>query len=393
MPGVSRRFWHRRIFEPADLGPALLFWTAVQRPIFLKTLVAVAAIVLSACSAPLPSTELPPGREVAPALEFPQWRDYRGVLDLRIRDAGLDQAAVAEAAKVAQIDFVVMADRARKSDTDYGLGGFTSGILFIPGASFPVDGGDIIAVNPHSPIDPSKPSSDLVAAIHDQGGVAIASAPTEFKSAGDYALADGIEVFNQRAAWMEAGQGTLYWHALFYGTDHFLLDLVKPEDSLGIYDKLASGSRVALVAGMGAPDNMTVAGSKVGTLDQLFLFYTTHLLSPERSVDPMVETLRRGHAYVSFDILGYVGQFAFFARDGDSKTMMGDETHLSPTLKLQAELPAPAEKIVLLRDGEQVSSASDAQTLEYAPTEAGTYRVEAYRKDHLWILSNPVYVS
>ena len=364
----------------------------MQRPILLKTLLAIAAIVLSACSAPLPSTELPPGREVAPALEFPQFRDYRGVLDLRIRDAGLDQAAVADAAKVAQIDFVVLADRARRSDTDYGLGGYTSGILFIPGASFPVDGGDIIAVNPHAPIDPSKPSSDLVAAIHDQGGVAIAASPTEFKSAGDYALADGIEVFNQRAAWMAAGERSLYWKAMFFGTDRFLLSLVMPEDSLAIYDKLASGSRVALVAGMGAPDNMAVAGSKVGTIEQLFLFYTTHLLSPERSVDPMVETLRRGHAYVSFDILGYVGEFAFFARDGDAKTMMGDETRMSPTLKLQAELPGPAEKIVLLRDGEQVSSASDSDKLGYAPTEAGTYRLEAYRKGHLWILSNPVYV-
>lgn len=362
----------------------------MQRNRFLRDFIAVAAVALSACSAPLPSTELPPGREVAPALEFPQFRDYRGILDLRIRDSGLDQAAVAEAAKVAQIDYVVLADRARKSDADYGLGGFTSGILFIPGASFPVDGGDIIAVNPHGTIDPSKPSSDLVAAIHDEGGVAIAASPTEFKSAGDYALADGLEVFNQRAAWMAAG--SLYWKALFFGTDHFLLDLVTPEDSLAIYDKLASGSRVALVAGMGAPDNMAVAGSKVGRLDQLFLFYTTHLLSPERSVDPMVETLRRGHAYVSFDILGYVEQFAFFARDGDTKTMMGDETHLTPTLKLQAELPAPADNLVLLRDGEQVSTAPNAQTLEYAPTEAGTYRVEAYRKGHPWILSNPVYV-
>jgi len=362
----------------------------VQRSIFLANLLAIAAIALCACSAPLPSTELPPGREVAPALEFPQFRDYRGVLDLRIRDSGLDQAAIAEAAKVAQIDYVVLADRARKSDTDYGLGGFTSGILFIPGASFPVDGDDIVAVNPHAPIDPSKPSSDLVAAIHDQGGVAIAASPTEFKSAGDYALADGIEVFNQRAAWMAAG--SLYWKALFFGTDKFLLSLVTPEDSLAIYDKLASGSRVALVAGMGAPDNMNVAGSKVGTIEQLFLFYTTHLLSPERSVDPMVETLRRGHAYVSFDVLGYVGQFAFFARDGEMKTMMGDETRMSPTLKLQAELPNPADTIVLLRDGEQVSSASNSDKLEYAPTEAGTYRLEAYRKGHLWILSNPVYV-
>ena len=365
----------------------------MQRSPLLRPFAALAAIYLIGCSAPLPSTELPPGREVAPALEFPDLRDYRGVFDLRIRDADLDQGAVADQAKSAQIDFIMIGDRARPGATDYGIGGFTSAILFIPGASFPVDGGDIIAINPRAPIDLSKPSGELVGAIHDQGGVAIAAGPSKFKSAGDYALADGIEIYNQNAAWKAENQSTLYWRALFLSTDRFLLGLVpRPDQNLEIYDKLASASRVTLVAGMGTPDNLTVAGSKVGTLAQLFLFYTTHLLSAERSIDPIVDALKRGHAYVSFDILGYVGEFAFFARDGETKTMMGEEVHLTPSLKLQAELPGPAEKIVLLRDGEQASATENAQTLEFAPTQSGTYRLEAYRKGHLWILSNPVYV-
>lgn len=359
----------------------------------LKKLSILAALLIVGCSAPLPSTELPPGREVAPALEFPGFRDYRGIVDLRSEDPSIDQAAIAEQAKVAQIDFIMMANRAKAGDQDYGIGGFTSGILFIPGASFPVDGGDIIAVNPHAPIDPNKPSSDLVGAIHDQGGVAIAANPWQFKSAGDYALADGLEIFNQRAAWTEQSSTSLYWRAIFSGTDSFLLHLVTlPDENLNIYDRMSSGSHVALLAGMGAPDNMNVAGSKVGTIEQLFLFYTTHLLSRERSIDPLVDALRRGHAYVSFDILGYVGEFAFYAKDGDRKTMMGDEVQLSPNLKLRAELPGAADKIELLYDGSKVASAANTQLLEFAPTEPGTYRVEAYRKGHPWILSNPVYV-
>jgi hypothetical protein len=366
----------------------------VVKPSRIVPILAVAAaILLPACSAPLPSTELPPGRFVAPALEFPQLRDYRGIVDLRTANTKMDQSAVADLAKTTQIDFIILADRAKPGASSYGIGGFTSDILFIPGASFPVDQGQIIAVDPREPIDPSIPSSDLVAAIHDKGGVALAAAPAQFKSAGDYALADGIEVYNQRDSWLSQNQSTLYWRAMFRSTDTFLLDLVpRPDDNLAIYDKLASGGRVALVAGMGPPDNLAVAGSTVGTLQQLFLFYTTHLLSPERSIDPMVDALRRGHAYVSFDILGYVGQFAFFARDGDTKTMMGDEVHTSPTLKLEAELPDKAEKIVLLRDGDQVASADNSENLEFAPTDPGTYRIEAYRKGHIWILSNPVYV-
>ncbi len=359
----------------------------------LRCLLIAAALGIAGCSAPLPTTELPPGRFISPALEFPEFRDYRGVIDLRIRDAKLDQPAVADLSKPAQIDFVVLADRARRGESDYGVGGFTSAVLFIPGASFAVDGGDIVAINPREPIDPSKPSSELVGAIHEQGGVAIAAAPSKFRSAGDYALADGIEVYNQRDSWTSESPGTLYWRAFFLSTDRFLLDLApRPDENLSIYDKLASGGRVTLLAGMGAPDDMSVAGSKVGTLQQLFLFYTTHVLASERAVDPVVDAIRRGHVYVSFDILGYVGQFAFFARDGQTKTMMGEEVRLTQTLKLQAELPAQADKIVLLRDGNEVASAENAQNFEYAPAEPGTYRLEALRRDHLWILSNPVYV-
>ena len=366
---------------------------AVKPSHIVPILAIAAALCLATCSAPLPSTELPPGRMVAPALEFPQLRDYRGIVDLRIADAKIDQGGVADLAKTTQIDFVMLADRAKKGESDYGIGGFTSDILFIPGASFPVDQGQIVAINPRAPIDPATSPGDLVAAIHDQGGVAIVAAPAQFKSAGDYALADGIEVYNQRDSWLSEGPSTLYWRAMFRSTDTFLLELApRPDDNLAIYDKLASGARVALLAGMGAPDDMSVAGSKVGTLHQLFLFYTTHLLAPERNVDPIVDALKRGHAYVSFDLLGYVGQFAFFARDGETKTMMGDEVRMSPSLKLQAELPENADKIVLLRDGDQVASADNTEDLEFAPTEPGTYRVEAYRRGYPWILSNPVYV-
>ncbi|MGO9602144.1 MAG: hypothetical protein ACLQAT_01855 [Candidatus Binataceae bacterium] len=353
----------------------------------------IAAFCTTGCSAPLPSTELPPGRMVAPALEFPELRDYRGVLDLRVKDANLDQEAVAELAKTAQIDFIALGDRAKPGDTDYGIGGFTSDILFIPGASFAADGGEIIAINPHAPIDPTKSPNEIIGAIHDEGGVAIAAAPTKFGSPDDYALADAIEVYNQREEWMADSQSAIYWRAVFLTTDRFMLDLLpRPDANLAVYDRMTSGARIALVAGIGAPDNLAVAGSKVGTLEQLLLFYTTHLLAPERNVDAVVDALKRGHAYVSFDILGYVGEFAFFAHDGDTKTMMGDEAHLTPGLKLAAELPAAADKIVLFRNGAQVSSADNTEDLEFAATEPGTYRVEAYRKGHLWILSNPVYV-
>ena len=356
--------------------------------------IALFAIVFAAgCSAPLPTTELPPTRLVAPALEFPELRDYRGIVNCRMKAAGLDESKLADLARTAQIDFVTIGDPAGPGEADYGIGGFTSQILFIPGATFKLGGGEIVGVNLHQPIDASRPAAELIGAIHDQGALAIAADPAAFKSPAGYALADAMEVYNQNSEYAASSSTALYWRAMFFQTDRFLLDLApRPAVNLALYDTMTAEARMTLVAGIGAPDNLSVMGSKVGTFEQLFLFYTTHLLARERGVDALMDAMRRGHAYVSFDILGYVGQFAFYAQSGQTKTMMGDEVHLEDGLALKTELPDRADRIVILKDGAQAASADDAEDLEFAPKSAGAYRVEAWRRGHLWILSNPVYV-
>jgi hypothetical protein len=357
---------------------------------FLAILVSLA---LAGCSAPLPSTDLPPARFVAAAPEFPGLRDYRGIVDLRIKPSGLDQAAVADLAKSAQIDFVVLGDPVKPGDSDFGIGGFTSDILFIPGGAFAVGGGEIIAMNPRAAIAPNLSPADLIAAIHDQGGLAIAVDPAKFASSADYALADAIEVYNQRSAWIAQSQASLYLRAIFFGTDRFLSSLdVRPDANFALYDKMTAGARVTMLAGLGQADDLPVFGTKVGTLEQLFLFCTTHFIARERDTAPLLEALRLGHAYVSFDYLGYVGAFAFFAQNGESKTIMGDEVQSAPGLTLKAELPAQADRIVMYRDGSEIASAENALKLEFTPKSLGAYRVEAYRNGRMWILSNPVYV-
>jgi len=357
----------------------------------------VAALILAGCSAPLPSTELPPARFVSAAPEFPGFHDYRGIIDLPIKTSGMDQSEIADLAKAAQIDFIFLADRVQpsesESDSGFGIAGFSNGILFIPGGAFEIGGSEIIGVNIHEPIKPNLAPNDLISAIHDQGGLAIAADPAKFASSADYALADAMEVYSQRSAWTAQNPAALYFRAIFLGTDHFLSGLdLRPDANLALYDRMTAGARVSMLAGMGAPDNMDVLGAKVGTMPQLFLFCTTHLIARERDSAPILEALRLGHSYASFDYLGYVGAFAFFAQIGETTTMMGDEVRLAPGLALKAELPAEADRIAMYQDGAEVASAENASTLEFAPKSPGAYRIEAYRGGKLWILSNPVYV-
>jgi hypothetical protein len=248
-------------------------------------------------------------------------------------------------------------------------------------------------VNPHAAIAPNLAPGDLIAAIHDQGGLAIAADPAKFPSSADYALADALEVYNQRSAWTAESPSAIYLRAIFFGIDHFLSSLdVRPDTNFALYDKMTAGARVTMLAGLGQADDLPVFGTKVGTLQQLFLFCTTHFIARERDTAPILEALRLGHTYVSFDYLGYVGAFAFFAQNGEIKTMMGDEVQSAPGLTLKAELPSQADRIVMYQGGAEVASGENALKLEFSPKSPGAYRIEAYRNGRMWILSNPVYV-
>lgn len=353
-------------------------------------IVGFAILLLVACGGSLPSTDLPSGREVAPALEFPALRDYRGIVDCKMRQSGLEQSKLAAIARMAQIDFIFLGDYARKNSTDFGIGGFTSGVLFFPGASYKIgsNGAEIVALNLQHPIDES---GDLVGQIHDQHALALAANLAAFSSPDQYALADAVEIYNVDHAWHARSSLGNYLRAVFFGADHFFAGLDALPDDVTIYDRI-SGARVALVAGVGAAPNMNVMGAHVGTFEQIFQIYTTHILATERQADPMMDALKHGHAYVSFDFLGYVPNFAFYAQTGDRKVMMGDEVAMTPGMKLKVEMPIPADKVVILGNGSEFASATNASTFDFDVAGPGVYRVEAYRGGHPWIYSNPIYV-
>jgi hypothetical protein len=349
----------------------------------------LAILCATGCGGSIPSTDLPAGREVAPALEFPDLRDYRGVVDCKMKQSGLDQSKLADIARTAQIDFIFLGDYAEKNSSDFGIGGFTSDVLFIPGASFKVGGGEIVALNLAHPIDESR---DLIGQIHDQHGLALAANLAAFNSPDQYALADAAEIYNVDSAWRAHSSLALYLRGVFFGADHFFASLDTLPDDVELYDRLAAGARVALVSGAGAAPNMTVMGTHVGTFEQIFQIYTTHIIATERQTDPIVDALKHGHAYVSFDFLGYVPNFMFFAEAGGRKIMMGDEVTITPGLKLKVELPAAADKVVILGNGSEFASGTNVSSFEFAPTGGAVYRAEAYRGGHPWIYSNPIYV-
>lgn len=364
-------------------------------PRWLVVAAAFAVMAATGCSGSLPGTELPPGRDVLPALEFPELRDYRGVLNCKFSNTGIDQARLADLAHDQQIDFICLGDEAKSGSEDFGISGFTQQVLFIAGASFPVGnrGAEIVAINLRDPIDAGRSATDLIGQIHSQRALALAANPSRFSAPADYALADAIEIFDQRSVWDAQSGSSMYLRSIFLTADRLFAGLdTRPDENLALYDRMAGGAPVTLAAGIGAPEQMSVMGAKVGTFEQWMQVYTTHVLAPERQIDPVVDALKHGHSYVAFDFLKYVPVFAFFAQSGDRKALMGDEIAMASGLKLRVEMPSPADKVVIYRNGEAVASAQSVSSFEFAPQAPGAYRMEAYLRGCPWIYSNPVYL-
>jgi len=312
---------------------------------------------------------------------------------MRLRASGISEVEAADLALKSQIDFIFLADRP-DSKADYGTSGFTNQILFIAGAAFATGtaGAEVLGLNLTVPVDPTLGNRDLIAAIRDQGGIAAVAGASRFGSE-DYALANAIEVYNLGAQWREQSDSSRYVSALFLGSDRFFKRFdVRPVRELSAYDRMAANAHLTLLAGMGTARVMSVLGASVGTAAQQMLVFTTHVLARERQIGPVAEALGHGHSYVSFDILGYVPNFGFYAQSGEERAMMGEEVDLAAGVALRAELHDAAERIVMLANGVEVASVENATQIEFAPSVPGAYRVEAYRSGLPWIYSNPVYV-
>lgn len=120
----------------------------------------------------------------------------------------------------------------------------------------------------------------------------------------------------------------------------------------------------------------------------------THLLLKEHTVDAVRDALARGRVYVAFDWLADSAGFDCVGTTGEQRIEMGESTTWRANLKLSGAAPLVGQWRVF-RDGRKIHE-SQGETLDYAISSAGVYRVEVWlevaAESRLWILSNPIYV-
>jgi hypothetical protein len=297
------------------------------------------------------------------------------------------------------------------------LNGMHEGVLFIGGSEISATNGDRLLLMPgNGARDVGSTAQEIISQEKSRGGISLIAYPQDFKSweASDY---DGIEVYNLFTNSKKINPVVTFFDGLWsyrsYAALLFATFYERPDANLKKWDELTSaqGRRLVATAGndahanvglfLGTEDGKRLLGIKLDPYERSFQTVRTHVLierDKPLSAETLLEALRRGHSYISFDLFGDATGFSFSADNGSEQKIAGDEINLASGVRLTATTPLKT-RIALIKDGQTIQEAKDSARLEFNATQKGVYRIEAYL-DHLpkpangkpWIISNPIYV-
>jgi hypothetical protein len=177
-------------------------------------------------------------------------------------------------------------------------------------------------------------------------------------------------------------------------------------EMLAKWDELTTAGHKAVAIGSSDVHGWTFTWGllrrRIYAYEYLFRAVNTHLLLEEslardagQARDQVYHALKSGHCFVSNDLVAPARGFAFTASSGQQQASMGDTLTLHEQATLYVFSPYQA-KLRLLKDGLPVAE-TYGQHLAWHTTEAGVYRVEAYRRffgwPRGWVFANPIYLT
>jgi hypothetical protein len=387
---------------------------------WLRYLVAALIVVI----ATIVAFSLPPAREPL-AITSAVPSGARGVMHIHTRRSDgtgtLDD--VAAAAARAGLKFVII--------TDHGDGtrqpeppSYRDGVLVIDAVEISTNAGHVIALGAgKSPFRLGGEGRDAIEDIARLGGMSIVAHPASVKPDLRWtewtAPFNGLEWLNGDSEWRDEKTLQLLRTLLTYPLRPSesvgqLLD--RPDALLRRWDQLTRRRRVVAVAGAdaharlalgSAPEPYDGSGAlRIPAYERVFETFSIVIpqlrLSGDASVDAqtVISEIRSGHVFSAIDALASPAAVSFTAASGSQRASGGDVLRIDGPVSIRVASNAPGgSRISLYKDGEAVTSSTQA-TLEFtAPASPAVYRAEI-ALNHApgeppvpWIVTNPIYVG
>lgn len=359
--------------------------------------------------------------------------EFRGVVhahtNLSHDSTGTTQE-ILEAARLAKLDFLVLTDHYTPRIFTEGIEGRQESVLVVRGVEIALGctrGGaltrrcaSVLAIGLREPLVPGENEQwdwdALFKNIRKQGALSVIAHPRGLMNSSYFRYADGIEIYDiadtirdhlvdvPRYVLNFALKGNEYYEELV-----LMLLVERSNWNLVEWDRFTKARRCLGLAGNDAHQNLSIFGRRVDPYPLAFKALNTHVLvpsgtaeslkafAPGLTTDKLVDALRAGRCFASFNLMADATGFRFVARAGAGGAVvavLGDEVPAQAGLVLVAQSPVPG-LLELLRDGVPIRR-QEGRALRYQVDRPGVYRMEVslwvVDRWRPWVFTNPIYV-
>lgn len=341
-------------------------------------------------------------------------------------DGGGTVEEIANAARAANLDFVILADHG--DGTKSNSPRYIHDVLIISGIEISTDTGHYIAVGMRqAPYPLGGDAKGVVEDVRRLGGLGVVAhpySPREELSWQDFTLpVDAIEWINGDSQWRSTGVLSLLsagLHYFFRPVGSLTRVLHRPTDAMNMWDAMASNASVVGLAGLDAHARLATGSGDEGYTggfvfrfpwyEELFRLFSIQVnldraQTGNAGADAvnLLTSIRTGQVYSSVEGRATPAEVTFFASlsNGDI-VKMGDRTPSNQELQLVAKVNGPSGAAIrLLRNGIIISESTNFE-LTYSVNSSdapAVYRTEVYLSEFAeevdlpWIVSNPIFIG
>lgn len=357
--------------------------------------------------------------------------DYRGVINAHTRlsiGSGTIQEVV-QAAKTAQLDFLVLTDLNTFS-TPHQDSYYENLLVLVGGKYSHLDSRLIHLSTEAGTLGSNLGESQIL--ITDQLTKAAADSPnsllylahpykTGFNWSGEIPPGlDGFELTNVKSlaqrAW-ELSKLSVFWTFLVYPFNpklSFVRLFNEPSEEIRLLDDLSQERRIYAYAGAEASARAIPWSNyllRFPSYEKSFELYTNHILMTseltgnlEGDKQKIFSALKNGNHYLAFDLIGNPKGFIAVAEKQEQIYLMGSEITFQPGIELKVSLPQKPlffHEIVIYRNGERAYTSNETEFSWKVP-EPGAYRIQVRvslplplpdtNKWVTWIYTNPFFI-
>lgn len=352
-----------------------------------------AALLLASCAGleTLPPPALPDGGLAAEVLAG--WTDLRVAFHVHTGESPDGKGTLGDvlsAARDAGIQALVLTEHDHLGSD--GRSGTHDGIVVLCGEEVG-SGSHVLSLGASEHVQHDLRGRELRNAIHARGGRAVLAHPglgEEDDRDELLSLCDALEIYSFSTDTLEESRVSLVLKSVlglpFSPRCTLLSILDPPRTELALWDRELARRPLP---GIGAVDSHGTWGL---SHRRAFSVVQTHVLVREKTEEAILDALLRGRSHVTFEVLGEVPYFLFAVEKDGEHWLSGESIPWQDGMRASFQIPGNATWRLLRNgrvfcSGEQIGIAPWTQDPLPGP---GVYRLEAWREERPWILSNAI---